>query len=220
MPLHRQIRRVDLQREAALDDRPVLDRQRLAQRVDVVAQIGVVLVLHRRRDNPGRRRGHERACRRLSQTVNMAPQPRALVFDRHRILVGDIAHGLRRGHQTDALAGRSHAQDELQKIRIVQHVAHRHPRPAPAEPGHAMLHIGEEALTPHFTVVENIDPGLHLPSDDMRRRRLDLLAQARRVDLFPTRLRRKHRNESLRPRQAAGVRGQQSLGSHPVTPMG
>ena len=58
--LHGEVGRVDLQQEAPLDDRSVLGAQRRRERADVVVEVGVVAVLHRRGDDARRRRGHER----------------------------------------------------------------------------------------------------------------------------------------------------------------
>ncbi len=59
VPLHGEVGRVDLKDEARLGDGAVLLGQRLAQRRDIARHVGIVPVLHRRRDDAGGGRGHE-----------------------------------------------------------------------------------------------------------------------------------------------------------------
>ena len=58
--LEREVGRIDLQQEPVLDDRLVLDLQRLAERREIVRKRVVMLVAHRHGENAGRRRAHER----------------------------------------------------------------------------------------------------------------------------------------------------------------
>jgi hypothetical protein len=51
--LHREVRRVDLEHQPVRDDLPVLDRQRVGERGDVILQPGVEIVRHGGRDDAG-----------------------------------------------------------------------------------------------------------------------------------------------------------------------
>src|ERR671937_2287904 len=60
MPLEREIRAVELQKETALDDRLVFDLDGGGDRGEICLFAVVMFVLHRGGNDPGRRRGHER----------------------------------------------------------------------------------------------------------------------------------------------------------------
>jgi hypothetical protein len=57
---HREIGRIDLQHETALDDVPVFDAQCVRQRCQIFLECVVVFVVHRSRDDARRGRRHER----------------------------------------------------------------------------------------------------------------------------------------------------------------
>ena len=67
---------------------------------------------------------------------------------------------------------------------MLDEVAHDRPVAGAAEPGHAVLHVGEEALAGLLAVVADVDARLDLGRDDLRAGLLDRPLQLRRVDLL------------------------------------
>ena len=90
MTAHRQVRRVDLQREAGRHDRLVLVAHRGAERGEVLVGRGVVLVGQEQCDYPGRRRVHERARHGVAPSTAASERARSR-RERLPVLVGDRA---------------------------------------------------------------------------------------------------------------------------------
>ena len=158
VPLHGEVGGVDLEQQALVDDVPVLGPQRGGDGADVLLGRWVVAVLHRRRDDPGRRRGHERLRERC------AGDERALGGQLASVAVRDLADGGGRGHQVDlhALVPR---ERELDVVGVLDEVAHERPLARPAEARHAVLHVGEEALPGLLAVVADVDADVELGGD-------------------------------------------------------
>ena len=83
--LQGEVGRVDLEQQATVDDRAVLGAQRVGHRPDVLLARGVVPVLHGRRHDPGRGRGHERLRERR------VGDERALGVELGRVAIGHLA---------------------------------------------------------------------------------------------------------------------------------
>ena len=112
----RQVGGVDLEQQAAVDDGAVLGAQRRRHRVHVLRLRRVVAVLHGRRDDAGRRRGHERLGERG------VGHERALGVELGRVAVGHLADRRRRRHQAD-LDALEAGEGQLEEVRVLAQVA-------------------------------------------------------------------------------------------------
>ena len=112
-------------------------------------------VLHRRGDDAGRAGGHERLRERG------VGHEGALGVELGGVAVGHLADGRRRGHEAD-LDPLEPGDGELEEVGVLEQVAHQRTLAGAAEPGHAVLHVGEEALPGLLAVVADVDAGVHL----------------------------------------------------------
>src|SRR5215469_15462123 len=188
---------------------PVLDTQRIGKREHVFLEAVVVSILHRRRDDARRRRGHERLRERHSRFCQHALEVGAFALEWLAILVANLAHRHRRVHQIDHLPI---SEPHLLQIRWVLHdIAHQLPLAAPAEPAHPVMVVGEETLAWLLAVVADIDTRLELLCYDPAGRLLDLALEFRGVDLLAAVSSHKQVLEPGGAGQAAGVGGQDTL---------
>ena len=74
-----------------------------------------------------------------------------------------------------------------------------------AEPAHAVLHVGEEALARLLAVVSDVDAGRELAIDHTASRLLDRTAERAGVDPLAAREPREHFDECLGSRKASRV---------------
>ena len=164
---------------------------------DVVVARRVVPVLHRRRDDPGRRRGHERPRERRVR------DERALGLGLGGVAVGDIADGGGGAEQVhlDALEPR-HLQ--LEEVGMLGQVAHEGPLTRVAEAGHAVLHVGEEAFAGLLAVVADVDSGRVLRGDHVGGRPFDGVSELVGIDRLAAAAAAVHLRERRRTR--AGCR--------------
>ena len=104
---------------------------------------------------------------------------RALGVELARVAVGDLGDGGGRRHEAhlDALEPR---QRQLHEVGVLGQVPHERTLARVAEPGHAVLHVGDEALPGLLAVVADVDAGLHLVGDRRGRGLLDGAFAARR----------------------------------------
>ena len=99
--------------------------------------------------------------------------------------------------------------DEVQEVRVVEQVPHEGALARPAEPGHPVLDVGDEALARLLPVVADVDPGVDLRGDDRGGGGRALPAAAHRSStssprlLLPVEL-----GEGAGPGQAPGVGGE------------
>ena len=132
-----------------------------------------------------------------------------------RVLVANIADCLWRREQAHFRSTRAtHQRGE--KGGVHGHVAHQFARRATAEAGHLMLHVGEETLTAHFAVVDEVHARFDLLCDDVLCRRFDFGFELLQIDRFATKSRAVHCAQRRGARQAAGVGGEDALGIHKV----
>ena len=205
-----EIGRVDLQHEAGFDDGAVFDLEHVGERGDVSLLGRIMQVDDEARQNARRRRGHEhlgglRFRRRGFEMRQIAVERGAV----HVAQVADAA-GKRHGGEIAALAG---------EVRKLQHVAADHDVAAlfrrarvhldAADP---VADIGRVRRLAHLAVGDHVDAGRdllrhdvvdrldHLGLEGVRRDRLALLAAQNEVD------------QRLRPRQAAGMGGEDAVG--------
>jgi hypothetical protein len=104
VPLHRQVRAVQLEDVPARDDVLVLGPQRIGDGGDVVVVAGVVGVQHAGADDAGRGRGHERLAEAAARLGERRIEIVALRSQRLDRRVGHFGDRLRRAHQCHGLA--------------------------------------------------------------------------------------------------------------------
>ena len=80
MALKREIRAIELQQKAVAHDRLVFDLQGIRERIEIALERVVMLVLHDRSYDAGRRRGEERLGEALP-VLQRGAEIRALGFD-------------------------------------------------------------------------------------------------------------------------------------------
>jgi hypothetical protein len=200
---HRQVRAVELEHDARPVDLVVLDLHRVGQREHVLLVRGVMPVLEEDRDNAGRRGGQE--CVLDVGAVECVLQIGDVRAHSVETSVGDRPDARRHG-EVDAAHDAPHVLGEL------GHIGGQ-PRHAglAAEAVEALLDVRRVSDLALLAIVDNADAGLDLTPHDGGHRRADLLVEAFDAGLAPvSELQR--REQLRRPRQAAGVRGQDVLG--------
>src|ERR1051325_865048 len=211
MPFEREVRAIELQQEAAVDDRLVFNAVRLAERLQIRLLTVVEFVLHRGGDDAGRGRGQER----LDEGVWLGLEDGTEIGDlRFELAVIDIAHfadRLRRVHVRDRRARRQRFGHLFFEERVTLDIAARPALPAAAEPAHAVADIEEEGLALLLAIVADIDAGLSLLVDDLPRRLLAEPVELGRIDLTAARPLDIETRQLRWPRQAAGVGRQDSV---------
>src|SRR5437870_3828794 len=118
MAFEREIGAVELQQEAALDDRLVFDAQGLAERRQIGLLAVVIFILHRRGDNAGRRRGQERLDKGVRLLVEGGAEVGDLLLQLGLIDVAHLADRLGRLVIADCLARRQHLGHLLLQQRV------------------------------------------------------------------------------------------------------
>ncbi len=193
-----------------LDDRAVLDGERVGEREHVLVEGRVMRVRHRRRDDARGRRGHERLDEAPGRVGEDARELGAFGIDEAAIEIADVAGGLRRVQQAHH---RAREVGDLQREEALElhDVAHDRPRAGAAEAAHAVLHVREKALAWLLAVVTDIDAGAELTRDDVAGRGLDLARERRRIDRFAPAQPHQHLEQRRATRQAAGMRREDAL---------
>ena len=178
-------------------------RSAAATALHVLLARRVVPVLHRRGDDARRRRGHERLARtaRRSTSAHSASTSRG-------VAVGHRADRRRRRHQVD-LHPLPAGAGELEEVGVLEQVAHQRPLARAAEPGHPVLHVGEEALAGLLAVVADVDAGVDLRRDHRRGRGLDRPPELGVVDLLAPAAPTVQLGQRLGSREAPGVGGEE-----------
>ena len=134
---------------------------------------------------------------------------RALGIELGGVAVGHLADGGGRGHEAH-LDPLEPGQRQLQEVGVLGEVAHERPLAGVAEAGHAVLHVGDEALPRLLAVVADVDAGLDLLGDDGRGGLLDRALRSSSGSTSSPRLRRPCISASAgRAREAAGVGGEE-----------
>ena len=94
---------------------------------------------------------------------------------------------------------------------MLRQVSHHRPLTRVAETGHAVLHVGEEALAGLLAVVADVDAGLELFPDDVTHSGFGLAREGGGLDGFPVVLAHEQIAKRRRPRKTAGMRGQDAV---------
>jgi hypothetical protein len=202
MALEGQVRRVDLKQQAAPDDVAVLHRQGVRHRAQVFGHGAVVPVLHHRCHYPGRRRCHE------SLGKGRLRDERALRLHLSRGAVSNLGNGGRGRHQTHlgpTVPGQGH------EVGMVEQVTLLRPLALAAEPGHAVLDIGDKALARLLPVIAHIDTGRHLSRHYLSGSFVDSKSQLFGLDGLPPAAPSMQTGQRGRPGKAAGVSSEDPL---------
>src|SRR5882724_561787 len=204
VPGHGEFRTIELEEEAGLDDGPVLVLERVGDRIDVCLVCGIVVVGEIEPDLAGRYSGQEhlgrgdpleggQQGRDVLLDIGIAPpgdravaRPETGTYRREGLIVLREQAGLNLGRQRTR--GTVEARD-------------------------AFGHVGGKGNLTHLTIVEYIDPDVGLFADHLGHRGLDLAREARVRPYFPLIVAFDHLHERRRPRQTAGVGGQDTRGT-------
>src|SRR5689334_14230508 len=215
MPLEREIRAIELQKETALDDRLVFDLDGGSDGGEICLFAIVIFVLHRSGNDPGRRRGHER----LDEAVWLRFECSAKIGNlRIQFGVVDVTHlpnRLRWLVIAHSLACGEHLRHLFLEKRITFDIAARPALPAVAETAHPVADVEKKRLALLLAVVADIDTGFDLLVDDPAQCRLADLVELSRIDRLATGAANIEPGEFGRPRQAARMGGQNPLVAPP-----
>jgi hypothetical protein len=207
MGAHGEIGRVELQIKAGRHDRLVLDRQRLRRRLEIGRVRGIVEVGKVEQHLPRSHRGDERVVRRRRTERGHEVVDVAL----HRAGVAQLDRPLHvRHHQVPpALALDEQLVDDLGKLAEVG----GDELGAVGEAGIALHHIIAEADLAHLAVGDDVDAGGALLAEHLRHRLAHPRAQLALVHRLAVEQVPHHAREVRRPRQAAGVGGEDAVGA-------
>jgi hypothetical protein len=217
--LEREIGAVQLQQEAVADDRLVLDPERVRERIEVGVLGIVVLVLDRGGDDARRGRGQERLDETAVRGIERRLEVVAFGVDCGRIEVAHRADRLGRVHVADRGPARELLLHHALEDRVAGGVAARPPLPGAPEAAHPMLHVQEKALALLLAVVADVDPGGDLLGHDPAQRLPACFCKLSRVDRLALRAAHVQPDQLGRPRQTAGVGGQNPLLAPPHRPL-
>src|SRR5438045_5997342 len=215
MPFEREVGAVELQQEAALDDRLVFDAERLAERRKIRLVGVVIFVLHRGGDDAGRGRGQERLDKRVWLPVEHGAEIGDLRFE---LAVIDIAHFADRlwwVHVRHRFARSQLLRHLLLQERVPLDIAAGPALPAAAEAAHAVADIEEEGLALLLAIVADVDAGLDLLVDDLAQGLLAEPLDFGRIDLAAARPPDIESGQLRRTRQTDGVGRQDALDAPP-----
>ena len=209
VPAHAEVGAVDLQDEAGLGHGLVLLAHGLGDGKKVGLVVLVVLVAEEQRDHAGRGRAHEALRRRGASDRSLQVFHVAQGFGRAAVAHGDRAVA---GRRLAARAARvtEHALGELRELGEVlvdEGVA------GAAEAVEAVFDVRGVAWLRHLAVVDEVDAGRHLPAHHLGHCRAYPGRQRAALDGHALLLGVHHAHQVLRPRQAAGMRGEKPLGA-------
>jgi hypothetical protein len=165
--------------------------------------------------------GQERLDEAAAGLVERRLEVQALGVDEGRVEVAHRADRLRRSKVADRRPARRLLLEHALENRIADNVAARPALPGAAEAAHPMLDVEEKALALLLAVVADVDAGFDLLGHDPAQRVAARSGERRRIDRLPLRPAHVQAHQLQRPRQAAGVGGQDPLVavSHPVSPL-
>ena len=124
-----------------------------------------------------------------------------------RTLIGALQAGVLRRERPGSPNTRLRQAREVGEVLVDEGVA------GAAEAGEPVLDVGGVARLRHLAVVDDVDAGLDLLLDDLGHRRAHARGERRRIDRHALLLGVHHADEIVRPRQAAGVGGEEALGA-------
>ena len=214
MGAHRQVGRIELEIEARIDDCLVFVRQRLGGgleigRVRLVIEIGEI-----KEHLPGRYRGDEGHLRRCPAESLFEVGDVAM----HRVLVAQLDRSLHIGHDEMAAAFVLDEQfvDDVRKVAEIGRDELR----SIGEAGVALHHVVAEADLAHLAVGDDVDARLALLADHLDDGLLHPRGEFVLVDRLFVEQIPHHAGEVRRPRQAAGMGGENAVGAplHPSLP--
>ena len=168
-------------------------------------------VEHRRGDDPGRGRIHEELGNPRPHSRTQARQTVDLSIDEHGVPVLNIGDCLGRIEDFADLGKPLH--HPLGKLRILDEFPGIRPLGDPAKAAHPLSDIGLKPNAPLFAVIDHIDAGFRLLRQHVRHAQIDVGVQRALIDRLAGFLIDQHRAEGLAARDAAGVRGQNSIGA-------
>src|SRR5208283_1683110 len=176
----------------------------------ILLVVFVILIEHRRRDYPRRRRGHERLGEFVGLVVEDAQRIVAFEIDGGGAAVLDLANRLGRVEQIDHRA-LEHRRSQLEETRVANDVTHDGPLASSTKAGHPMLHVSEEAFARLLAVVADVDSRFELLLYDVAGGFFRLTKQRGRIHLLTATALHEHRSQSFATRQAAGVRSENAI---------
>ena len=210
----REIGCIDLQEEAVGHDRLILDPQGSPESGEVGLERVVVFVAHRHGEDAGRRRAHEWFRERTGGLGEHAPKIAAFVGNGLRIDIFHLADRLGQATERGDLgAAGMLLHPHPFELRIAVDVGAGRPLPAAAEPGQPAPEIEKKGIALLLAVVADVDAGLALPVDALPH---GIAAGAHDLGLIHRRAGSAQRikaRQLSRPRQAAGVSGENSRGA-------
>jgi hypothetical protein len=205
-----EVGRVDLQHKAGLDDGAVFGAHQIGKRGDISVLSRIMQIDDEARQDTGRRRGHEYVVGPL--LLGGGLEVRDVAVERRAVLVAQFADAAGERHGAEIAAG-------LGKVRMLQHVAADHDVAAALggarigfNAGDAVPNIGRVRRLAHLAIADRVDAGGDLPRHHVldRARRLGFEgAVVHRAPLLAC----EHKiDQRLRPRQAAGMGGENAVG--------
>ena len=207
VPAHGEVRAVDLQDDSGLCNRLVLVAHRIRDREKVSFLARIVVVPEEEPDHAGGGRAHERFLglhlgRGRFQVVDVVLRALSVAHADRRIA--------RRGFPARAARVAEHALGEVRKfdeVLVDEGVART------AESAEAVLDVGGVARLRHLAVVDDVHARSGLLLHDFLHRGADARAERSEIDRHALLLRIHRAHQVLRPRQAAGVRGEETFGA-------
>ena len=203
--LAREVGTVELQQEARVHDRLVLDAQRRAERAEKLLFVAVVLILHDRRHHPGRGRGEEWLDERIAGRIERGAEIAALGLHVAGVRIADVADCLRQpANVVDGFFLQRSLVGLLHEDRITLDVGALAPLPRAAEPRQPVANVKEERVALLLAVVADVDAGFDLLCDDRLHGGASRRLQRRSIDRLAART--AARRAASAPADAAGCR--------------
>src|ERR1700730_7862872 len=205
MALEREVWAIELQQEAAADDRLVFPFERCAECREIGFLAVVIFVLHRSGDDPGRGCGQERFDKMRAGLVECRLEIGAFGLDRGRPERADLADRFGRPHVADRLSDGQLLLHRLLEYRVTQGIGAGPALPRTAKATHPVADVKKEALALLLAIVADVGARIDLLRDDSPQRRLAQSFELARIDGFAPRPAHKEPGELRRARQAAGM---------------
>ena len=213
--LEREVRAVELQQEARRNDRLVLDLERVGERCEIGLLAVVVGILHRRRDDAGRGRGHEGLEKTAFRLIERGAEIGTLGADRARIEIAHLAHRHRRLEVADRGTPFLLLLHPSHELGVAHDIAPRVPLPASAEAAHPALQVKKKPLALLLAIVADVDPRGDLLRHHPRQRRAACRLDLGGIDRLAGGAPHVQPHQLRRPRQAARMGGQDPLRAPP-----
>jgi len=200
-----EVRAIQLEQKAALDDGLVFAAQRRGECGQIGLLAVVIFVLHRPGDDPRRGCGQERLDKMRPSLIESRPEVGAFGFNRGGSQIADLADRLGRPHIADRRPCGELLLHHLPKDRIAQRIGTSPALPRSAKPAHPVANVQKKPLALLLAIVADVDTRLGLLLDYPAQRRLPELIDLHRIDRFATRSAHIEAGKLGRARQAAGM---------------